>query len=335
MRYLFSFLLFGGSLCAQNLVVNPGFEINPYSETDSVNVIVVYNALPYGWYLPNNASPDYFFLSETAQNSEMFRARFLYPFPFEGRCYSGFIANESYNEYLGGTFSRPLEKDSQYIISVTILPAGLNEFEDSLIGIFFSRSEQAMYHDSLSTKINEIPHLTMDQATDTSIRNYWITYNFLYKAMGGERSFIIGNFHEKVTIPFGYATYFYVDSIYVGKSAKNPLVIESGKTLIVDDINFETNKARILSESIAPLNEIVNVLTAQPKLKVEIVGHTDSHGDIISNQKLSEERAKAVADYFISKGIDPSRITRRGAGSTQPLGDDDQKNRRVEFIFTE
>ncbi|HEU4716287.1 MAG TPA: OmpA family protein, partial [Bacteroidia bacterium] len=78
---------------------------------------------------------------------------------------------------------------------------------------------------------------------------------------------------------------------------------------------------------------ILAAMKSQPEMKVEIDGHTDSDGDPLANQKLSEDRAKAVADFFIENGIDPSRISWKGFGSTRPVSDDKSRNRRVEFVF--
>ena len=72
------------------------------------------------------------------------------------------------------------------------------------------------------------------------------------------------------------------------------------------------------------------------ELTIEIYGHTDSAGLAKRNKELSGERAKAVADYLISLGLDASRIKSFGFGSSKPVSDNEteagrQLNRRVEF----
>ena len=73
---------------------------------------------------------------------------------------------------------------------------------------------------------------------------------------------------------------------------------------------------------------------------MKIVGHTDLHGADSFNKKLSLERARAVRDYLVNKGIDASRLTVRGAGASEPKvhkkgpGHDEQ-NRRTEFRLIE
>lgn len=71
-------------------------------------------------------------------------------------------------------------------------------------------------------------------------------------------------------------------------------------------------------------------------MKIEVRGHTDGHGSLDYNQRLSENRAKAVVDYLVSKGIDPKRLQYKGFGKTQPVDSNATEegranNRRVEF----
>lgn len=100
------------------------------------------------------------------------------------------------------------------------------------------------------------------------------------------------------------------------------------------NIYFNTGSAQLLSKSFAPLNEVVKVLNEDAHLKLTIEGHTDNVGKDDFNQTLSENRAKAVKDYLVSKGIDEARISSQGFGETQPVADNNTaagraKNRRV------
>jgi outer membrane protein OmpA-like peptidoglycan-associated protein len=77
-------------------------------------------------------------------------------------------------------------------------------------------------------------------------------------------------------------------------------------------------------------------LIENPSLKVEISGHTDNLGNATENIKLSTNRAKAVVDYLVNKGIAANRLTYKGFGSTKPIADNGTekgraKNRRTEF----
>jgi outer membrane protein OmpA-like peptidoglycan-associated protein len=84
----------------------------------------------------------------------------------------------------------------------------------------------------------------------------------------------------------------------------------------------------------------VQVLVDNPKIKIEIQGHTDDRGSADYNKKLSDRRAAAVLKYLVSHGIDPSRLTSHGYGKEKPIvpNDTDQNralNRRVQFVRTE
>jgi OmpA-OmpF porin, OOP family len=92
----------------------------------------------------------------------------------------------------------------------------------------------------------------------------------------------------------------------------------------------------ILSKSYKPLNEVVKVLQENPALKLTIEAHADNRGTPQGNMLWSEKRAKAVANYFISKGIAADRIISQGFGDTVPVADNTTakgrtKNRRVEM----
>jgi OOP family OmpA-OmpF porin len=84
------------------------------------------------------------------------------------------------------------------------------------------------------------------------------------------------------------------------------------------------------------INGVLIVLRENPSLKVEIDGHTDSTGSAAFNQTLSEQRAKAVLEYFVSKGISRGRLIAKGFGPSNPVASNvtaegRAKNRRVEL----
>ena len=112
------------------------------------------------------------------------------------------------------------------------------------------------------------------------------------------------------------------------------------KIEITDIVQFETNKAVLLSQSEELLNEVAEALKEHPEIEeVRVEGHTDSQGGDKPNMKLSDARAKAVREYLIGKGIDGGRLVAKGFGETKPVADNDTeegrfKNRRVEFEIT-
>ena len=102
------------------------------------------------------------------------------------------------------------------------------------------------------------------------------------------------------------------------------------------NVYFATGKYTLLAKSFKPLNDVVKILKDHPELKLDISGHTDNTGDAAKNQTLSENRAKAVLNYLVKKGVDAARVTSAGYGQDQPVGDNTTaagraKNRRVEI----
>ncbi|MDI1475855.1 OmpA family protein [Polyangium sp. y55x31] len=126
-----------------------------------------------------------------------------------------------------------------------------------------------------------------------------------------------------------------------GCPKKPSLVIVTEKEIkITQQIHFEFDKDKIKPDSFAILDAVAQVLQDNPKIKIEIQGHTDNKGSAVYNKKLSDRRAAAVLKYLVAKGIDPSRLTSHGYGMEVPLvpNTTDQNralNRRVQFVRTE
>ena len=110
----------------------------------------------------------------------------------------------------------------------------------------------------------------------------------------------------------------------------------SGRVAIYG-IYFDTSKASLKPESITALDGIVKAMINYPDLKLEIQGHTDNTGTDEINQTLSTQRAETVRSYLLLFGIDGSRLTAAGYGSSKPVASNDTdegkaKNRRVELV---
>lgn len=112
--------------------------------------------------------------------------------------------------------------------------------------------------------------------------------------------------------------------------------IEVGGSVVLKNVYFNTDKYDLLNESKVELNKLVELLRANPSLKIELGGHTDNVGNKTYNQKLSENRSKSVFDYLVMQGIAASRLSYKGYGDTQPIADNTTEegralNRRTEF----
>ncbi len=112
--------------------------------------------------------------------------------------------------------------------------------------------------------------------------------------------------------------------------------IKRGAQTVLRNIFFDFDQATLRQESVSELTRVLELLDDNPKLIVEIAGHTDSVGTAGYNERLSKDRAQSVANWLIENGIDAGRMTVKGYGESQPIADNAteegmQKNRRVIF----
>jgi len=112
--------------------------------------------------------------------------------------------------------------------------------------------------------------------------------------------------------------------------------IEEGSKIVLKNIFFDYDKSSLKKESFSELNRMVEFMTENSNINIEISGHTDNKGSQHYNQKLSENRAKSVVDYLVGKKIDANRLKYRGVSFNEPIASNDsekgrQLNRRVEF----
>jgi len=111
-------------------------------------------------------------------------------------------------------------------------------------------------------------------------------------------------------------------------------------TVVLKNIFFDTDEYVLKPESFVELNKLYELMVANASLKIEIGGHTDNTGGKDHNRVLSENRAKAVYDYLINKGIDAGRMSYKGYGDTRPIDTNATEegranNRRTEFKVIE
>ncbi len=360
--FLFLFIL--NITFSQNLVLNPSFEIIkdcPYSLGE-------FNNLVKNWSTPNWSTTDYF--NNCSQKAGFVNYNGIQKSK-TGNGYAGmyFYTDKNYREYVQGTLSQTLEEGKKYKVTFYISLADESSYAIKAIKVLFS--EEKLKVTFRSKNIEKV--INPNKATKKkfqlysnseniffSDKNNWMKFTFQFTAKGYENYFSIGNFNtnsktkkEKILSQSPYFfSYYYIDDVSVeplekeitkaiivkGKIKKKQL--EENKIHTFKNVLFDFDKSELLEVSLEELNQLYKYLENNPNFKVEIYGHTDDDGTQKRNEQLSKERAKAVSNYLISKGLNKNRITWFGFGSSKPIAtnkteDGQAQNRRVEFKLIE
>lgn len=115
---------------------------------------------------------------------------------------------------------------------------------------------------------------------------------------------------------------------------------ERNETIITlsGEVLFETGRATLRPDARQRLDAVATALRTQPERRIRVEGHTDSRGSDDANMELSRQRARAVREFFVTAGIEPSRVEAVGRGETEPIADNRSaegraNNRRVEIVL--
>ena len=114
---------------------------------------------------------------------------------------------------------------------------------------------------------------------------------------------------------------------------------DNGSAILVnlpDGVTFDVGSYSLRPEFRATLDKVAESLVQYPNSLIDVYGHTDSTGSDAFNQTLSENRARTVLNYLVSRGVPAARVRSQGFGETMPVASNDtaegrQKNRRVEI----
>lgn len=114
--------------------------------------------------------------------------------------------------------------------------------------------------------------------------------------------------------------------------------VEVGTRVNLRSVLFERGTANLLPESTDELDLVVNFLKTNPRVVIDLAGHTDNRGVHSHNVRLSQQRVDKVKEYLVSKGIGAKRISGKGFGGTKPIASNESEesrmlNRRVEFTI--
>jgi len=118
------------------------------------------------------------------------------------------------------------------------------------------------------------------------------------------------------------------------------LIRDYSRIFTLENVYFDVNKWDIKPECAPHIDNLYNTLVLNPKMVIELAGHTDSDGDAEANLILSQNRAEAVMNYLIKKGLDPKRVQAKGYGEYKPIVpnttvENKAKNRRTEVRVLE
>lgn len=114
--------------------------------------------------------------------------------------------------------------------------------------------------------------------------------------------------------------------------------IAVNEAFVASAIKFTSNSDQLLPSAYPTLEVVADFLLANEIFKLKIIGHTDDVGTPFLNQKLAEDRARAVVRFMVERGVAPQRLVASGRGETEPIADNTneygrEQNRRVEFVF--
>lgn len=357
---LFSFLAF--PCISQNLVPNPSFE-EFFKCPGSYNYSTDGRLAP-GWFSPTAGTPDLY--NECSKGDADVPTNWAgFSKAYTGKGYAGiycFVKGKEYREYLQTKLTKPLQAEVEYYIEYFFRLSSNSKYSIDRIGLLLSDSADWRTNDEPWGKSTYEYKMASAYSRTTGI---WNKCRFFYKAKGGEQYLTIGNFSGDIEtrtfhIKFSKAkepmldrgAYYYIDDVRViafeepKKVKEKPLMVEGypeikvNQTYVLKNIYFEFDKYNLINDSFAELDKWISVILQKQNWKIELTGHTDERGSEAYNVELSIHRVEEVADYLISKGIEPSRFKLIGEGKRKPLsaGKDETAhalNRRVEIRFFE
>lgn len=350
---------------SDSMIHNPSFEIHTYCP-QKVDALGVMNEVE-GWWQPSRGSSDYFHACGTRE-CQTPRNKMGVQRAHSGEGYCGiYCSQENYREYLQTELREPLAAGRRYRVSFWTSLADKSPHAIATLSALLTRErigdttwEVLMQRELLqrNTTITESvrtyyrPQVSnpADKVLDNTTE--WVEISGEFTAEGGEKFLTIGNFNSfnrsnVVATGKDYSVlpgaYYYIDDVSLicldslpPKQLPTTEEPREGDLVSIDGIYFATGQSELLQQSFRQLSRLKELLEAHPNMRIELRGHTDDQGTVDFNQRLSEARAKAVADYLVSHGIQASRIEWNGYGKSQPVDSNDteegrQRNRRVEY----
>lgn len=338
-----------------NLVANPSFEKlrRALPDYDLDGSVAFRNSMD-KWMSPTKTTPDLLFLANDYGVIDK---------PHSGKSMVGILTHnpaskrsDTYREYIQTKLNKALVIGEEYYVEFWVCRAASANMYSNNIGVAFS--PVPITHTDFKPLLELKPSINEDKVINTNKRE-WVKISGKFTAANREMFLIIGNFFNNEQTIFGKAKdtaeksfenpYYLIDDVGVYQLNLKPepepetfaeVEVKVGQVIQLDKIFFETAKWDLLAASFEELDQLVDLLNKYPSMKIAIHGHTDSRGSNNYNQKLSNNRAKAVFEYLFQKGITLNRIEYAGFGEERPIATNDsdegrQINRRVEFVVLE
>lgn len=350
---------------SQNIIYNGSFELyskcpNDYSEIEKAK----------GWKMPSNGTSDYFNSCSKSTICSVPKNVSGYSNPYSGEAYAGFglFFDESISyEFIQTKLLSKLNVGKEYCLELYVKTASSTNYNFNELSFLFSGDQIIIDDKNFYTDFQIQENLFYDFKLLNADKNKWVKISLKVKPKNEVEFLTIGfnkiNITNQIKRLRKKETYFYIDDVSLKEikdsneckcineqslvknvevkkdSLKNNKYDEAkDKPLVLSNIVFESNKANLLPISNKELNQLVDYLKQNNPYKIELSGYTDKTGKEIDNIKLSEARAKAVADFLIKAGVNEKRIIYKGFGSLNPkmpntTEENKQINRRVEFTF--
>jgi outer membrane protein OmpA-like peptidoglycan-associated protein len=362
------FLLFSMQLFSQNLVLNPSFE-----ETKRCAVLIGnFDRNVKHWSTPTWGTTDIF--STCAKGTVGIPNNYNgIQETKSGNNYAGFYlhSDENYREYIQVELSEKLDKGINYKLSFYVNLAGKSDFAIKNIDFMLSAdklnttiSRELSEKQLKKFKIDSYSIYKIDNTRFYDNSSNWTLISREFNAQGTEQFLTIGNFNknsktDKILVSnknrFNIS-YYYIDLISLErtdlpkiKNEQNTEIvkektetekIELNKDYSFTNVVFNFNSIELSENAKSEIKSIYKFLVKNPETRILISGHTDNVGTSIFNQNLSENRAKSIANFLVSLGLDNGRISAIGYGNTYPISTNEtekgrDKNRRVSFKIVE
>jgi len=273
--------------------------------------------------------------------------------------YAGIYAYSYKNKvpltYLSTELEYPLEEEEVYCIRMMVSLSDLSKYACNNVGLYIS-NQRPTSRQIQSYAIE--PQILASKNRIVEEQYTFISICRMYKAEGGEKFIVIGNFAKpedtkwkKMKRPKGFHTpqsydaYYYIEGVSVipmdsieecscekGGIKMNVVYSENisaeandeeEKLIANTKAYFEFNKTEILPNSKAQLDSMINMLISKPSLKLEIIGYTEEQEQLklSDDEDISLDRAKVVFDYLVSKGIKSDRMIYKGNKDSNPVDD--------------